>query len=54
MQEITEFLGYIIMEDNKGKILIYQNEKGDTNLYKILWILYRCNKNQGHLAQISH
>ena len=24
------------------------------NLHKILWILYRCNKNQDHLAQISH
>ena len=36
-------------------ILTYQGESiAATNLYKILWILYRCNKNQGHLAQISH
>ena len=26
----------------------------DANLHKILWILYSCNKNQDHLAQISH
>ena len=32
MQEIADFLGYIIMEENKGKILIYQNEKGDTKI----------------------